>query len=242
MSTTGYVHSIESFGLVDGPGVRCVIFLQGCPMRCQYCHNPDTWAMEGGTPWTPEDLFRKVYRFQPYWRNNGGITVSGGEALRQMDFVIEFFTLAKKNRVQTALDTSGIFFKNTPEYLEKFDQLLAVTDLFILDIKEMDNERHKKLTGHSNENILAMARYLSDHGKAMWIRHVLVPGLTDDEEGLTALKNLIQTLPTVEKVEILPYHTLGVFKWENLGIDYPLKDAVPPTEEEVAKAKEILGI
>ena len=240
--TIGHVHSLETFGLVDGPGVRSVVFLQGCPMRCQYCHNPDTWNLKGGQDYTPADLFRKMYRYKPYWRDNGGLTVSGGEALLQIDFVTEFFTIAKKNGVHTALDTSGSPFRMTAEYLEKFDRLMAVTDLFILDIKEMDGEKHRKLTGHSNENILNLAHYLSDHGKAMWIRHVLVPGLTDDEEGLQALADLLHSLKTVERTEILPYHTLGVFKWENLGIEYPLEGVPTPTREEVIRAEKILGI
>ena len=239
---TGKVHSLETFGLVDGPGVRCVVFLQGCRMRCQYCHNPDTWKLEGGTEWTAEDLFRKLYRYKNYWRNNGGITISGGEALLQMEFVTEVFRLAKDKGVHTALDTSGNPFCMEPDYLERFDRLMEVTDLFILDIKEMDEEKHRKLTGWTNANILSLARYLSDHGKEMWIRHVLVPGLTDGESELQQLAELLQSLPTVSRTEILPYHTLGIFKWENLGIPYPLPDAIPPTKEEIARAERILGI
>ena len=238
----GFIHSIETFGLVDGPGVRCVAFLQGCKMRCRYCHNPDTWKLTGGEEWSAEDLFKKLYRYKPYWRDNGGITVSGGEAMLQMEFVTELFTIAHREGVHTALDTCGQPFSSDPDYLKDFDRLMAVTDLFILDIKEMDEEKHKKLTGQPNANIIDMARYLSDHGKDMWIRHVLVPHLTDDEEGLLALRQLLDELETVKRVEVLPYHTLGVFKWENLGIDYSLKDIDPPTEEEVRRAEEILGI
>ena len=238
----GRVHSIETFGLVDGPGVRCVVFMQGCRMRCQYCHNPDTWSTDGGQLWTPEELFRRVYRYKTYWRDNGGITVSGGEALLQMEFVTEFFTLAGKNGVETALDTCGQPFSNDAGYLGAFDRLMEVTDLFILDIKEMDSEAHRRLTGKRNENILDMARYLSAHGKRLWIRHVLVPGLTDSEEGLRELRKFLDSLGKVEKTEILPYHTLGIFKWDKLGIDYPLKDIQPPTEAEIARAEEILGI
>lgn len=240
--TVGYVHSLETFGLVDGPGVRCVVFLQGCRMRCRYCHNPDTWTMEGGTAWTAKDLFKRVYRYKTYWRENGGLTVSGGEALLQMDFVTALFTLAKQEGVHTAVDTSGNPFSMEPEYLEKFDRLMQVTDLFILDMKEMNEEKHRKLTGCSNENILAMARYLSDHGKEMWIRHVLVPGLTDAEGDLQALADFLKELKTVSRTEILPYHTLGLFKWENLGIPYSLTDVPAPTEEEIQRAKRILGI
>lgn len=240
--TVGYVHSLETFGLVDGPGVRCVVFLQGCRMRCRYCHNPDTWSLEGGTKWTAKDLFKRVYRYKTYWRENGGLTVSGGEALLQIDFVTALFTLAKQEGVHTALDTSGNPFSLDPEYLEKFDRLMQVTDLFILDMKEMNEEKHRKLTGCSNANILAMARYLSDHGKEMWIRHVLVPGLTDAEDDLQALADFLKELKTVSRTEILPYHTLGLFKWENLGIPYSLTDVPAPTEEEIQRAKKILGI
>lgn len=238
----GKVHSLETFGLVDGPGVRCVIFLKGCHMRCQYCHNPDTWSMEGGEEWTPERMYKRVMRFKPYWKDNGGVTVSGGEALLQIDFIIELFKLLKADGINTAVDTSGNPFKLDPDYLEKFNELMSLTDLFILDIKEMNEEKHKKLTGWTNKNILDLATYLSDHGKDMWIRHVLVPGLTDDEEELVKLKDFIDTLKTVTRVEILPYHTLGLFKWENLGIEYPLDGVPTPTAEEIKRAEDLLGI
>ena len=239
---TGRVHSIESFGLVDGPGVRSIAFMQGCNLRCRYCHNPDTWVKTGGTEWEAESLFRKLYRFKPYWKKNGGITVSGGEALLQMEFVTDLFSIAKKHDIHTALDTSGGPFCMEPDYLESFQKLMDVTDLFILDMKEMDPERHKALTGQDNRNILAFARYLSAHKKPMWIRHVLVPGLTDSRESLEALYDFIRELKSVERVEILPYHTMGVHKWEALGIPYSLKNVLPPTEEEVRRAEEILRI
>ena len=231
----GNLHSIESFGLVDGPGVRCVVFLRGCPMRCRYCHNPDTWKGEGGEAWEAKDLLKKVLRFRPYWKDNGGITVSGGEAMTQMAFVTEFFTLAKKEGVHTALDTSGILFP-MGEDRTAFDALMAVTDLVILDIKEMEAGKHKALTGCDNAPILAMARYLSEMGKPMWIRHVLVPGLTDEPEGLRKLGRFLSGLKTVERFEMLPYHSLGVYKWESLGLPYTLQEALPPTEEEMQKA------
>lgn len=238
----GRIHSIESFGLVDGPGVPCVVFLQGCQMRCRYCHNPDTWSLEGGKEWDVQELFRKIIRFKPYWRDNGGITVSGGEALLQMDFVTELFSLAHKEGVHTALDTSGEPFRMDKDYLEKFGRLMDVTDLFLLDIKEIDPDKHKYLTGHDNSNILQLARYLSDNKKDMWIRHVLVPDLTDQEQELKLLSGFIDSLNTVKKREILPYHVLGVTKWEKLGIPYTLKDTLPPTEEKIRWAEEILQI
>ncbi|MDO4268265.1 MAG: pyruvate formate-lyase-activating protein, partial [Eubacteriales bacterium] len=191
---TGYVHSLETFGLVDGPGVRTVVFLQGCRMRCQYCHNPETWSMTGGEQWTAKALFEKVYRYRNYWKNNGGITVSGGEPLLQIDFLTEFFTLAKKKGVHTTLDTSGNPFTREEPFFGKFQELLKVTDLVMLDLKEMDPVRHRGLTGCENSNILDMARCISDSGTDMWIRRVLVPGLTDQEEDLTALREFVQSL------------------------------------------------
>ena len=221
--TLGYIHSVETFGLVDGPGVRYIIFMQGCAMRCQYCHNPETWAFTQDTAKTPQEAFSAAYRYRNYWRNNGGITISGGEPLRQLDFVSEVFRLAHAKKVQTALDTSAQpFAPDDAEWMARFDKLLANTDLVILDLKEIDDEKHKKLTGHTNKNILAMAQYVASKGVDLWIRHVLVPGLTDDTDGLRRLDSFIKSLPTVRRVEILPYHTLGLFKWQNLGIPYPL--------------------
>lgn len=237
---TGKVHSIESFGAVDGPGVRFVIFLQGCRMRCRYCHNPETWSMDGGEEYTADEMLKKALRYKTYWRKKGGITISGGEALLQIEFVTELFEKAKKLGIHTALDTSGNPFTREPEFFEKFNRLMAVTDLFILDIKHVDDEAHKQLTGHSNQNIKDMASYLSESGKDMWIRHVLVPGLTSDEEALSRLSDYVKTLKTVKRFEVLPYHTLGVFKWEQLGIKYSLEDVRPPSKEEIGRANEIL--
>ena len=238
----GRVHSIETFGLVDGPGVRFVAFLQGCGLRCKYCHNPETWNAKCGIKMTAKQLFDKAYRYRTYWGKDGGITVSGGEALLQMDFLTEFFALAKQHNVHTTLDTSGGNFSLTPEYLDKFHKLMEVTDLVILDIKAMDSDLHKDLTGMKNGHILQMARYLSSMGKPMWIRHVLVPGYTDQVVELVELKEFIEDLPSVERVEILPYHTLGCAKWEKLGLEYPLDGVRTPTEEEVTKAEIILGL
>ena len=236
----GKIHSVESFGSVDGPGVRYIVFLQGCHMRCKYCHNPETWAMEGGEELTAKEVFDKAYRYRNYWKKNGGITVSGGEALLQIDFVIALFKLAKEKGVHTTLDTSGNPFTREEPFFSKFNELMKVTDLFMLDIKQIDDEKHKKLTGWTNSNILDLAQYLSDNGKAMWIRHVLVPGITTDDADLEKLRDFVGSLKTVKRFEILPYHTLGVFKWENLGIPYELGDVMPPTKEEIAHAEEIL--
>ena len=236
---TGNVSKLESFGLVDGPGVRFVVFLSGCKMRCKFCHNPETWNGVG-EKWTAKKLFEHIRRYRDYWKKNGGITVSGGEPLLQMKFVKALFTLAKKENIHTAIDTSGQPFDRDSARLSEFAQLAEVTDLFILDIKDMNPGGHKALTGVDNANILEMAKWLSDHNKKMWIRHVLVPGITDREEDLKALHDFISTLKTVERAEILPYHTFGIPKWEELGIEYPLKDIRVPTEEEIKRAEDIL--
>lgn len=236
----GKIHSVESFGSVDGPGVRYIVFLQGCHMRCKYCHNPETWAMDGGEELTAKEVFDKAYRYRNYWKKNGGITVSGGEALLQIDFVIELFKLAKEKGVHTTLDTSGNPFTREEAFLEKFNELMKVTDLFMLDIKQMNDEKHKNLTGWTNANILDLAKYLSDNGKAMWIRHVLVPGITSEDEDLEQLRDFVASLKTVERFEILPYHTLGVFKWADLGVDYELEGVLPPTKDEIKHAEDVL--
>lgn len=235
----GYIHSFESFGTVDGPGIRFVVFMQGCPMRCLYCHNPDTWT-RGGKSFTAEEVAQSALRYKSYFTGGGGVTVSGGEPLMQAEFVCGLFKILKRAGVHTALDTSGILFE--PEEPHKFDELLSVTDLVLLDIKHIDDKEHKKLTAHSNKNVLGFAKYLSDTGKPIWLRHVLVPGITDNDEYLRALAEFISTLKTVEKVEVLPYHNMGEVKYKNLGLDYPLKGTQPPTRERVQNAKSILGI
>lgn len=235
---TGRIHSFESFGTVDGPGIRFVVFMQGCPMRCKYCHNPDTWLVGGGTEYVAEQVANNALRYKNYFAGGGGVTVSGGEPLMQAEFVTELFTLLKQNGVHTALDTSGVLFNGANK--AKIDGLLSVTDLVLLDIKHIDGAEHEKLTGHSNQNVLNFAKYLSDIGKPMWIRHVLVTGITDDDGYLNRLADFIGGLKTVQKVEVLPYHTLGVSKYERLGADYPLKGLQPPSAERVKNAKKIL--
>ena len=236
----GRIHSIESFGSVDGPGIRYVVFVKGCKMRCQFCHNPDTWEMKDGELKTADELITQALRYKSYWKKGGGITVSGGEPLLQIDFLIEFFTKAKAKGIHTTLDTSGNPFTRKEPFFSKFNELMKVTDLVMLDIKHIDDAKHKILTGCSNSNILDMARYLSEIGKTMWIRHVLVPGGSDNDEQLIELDKFIKSLKNVDRVEVLPYHTLGTFKWEEMGIDYPLKGVEPPTKDRIENANKLL--
>ena len=233
----GYVHSLESFGSVDGPGVRYVIFLSGCAMRCQFCHNPDTWKMDGGDEVTADEILKRALRFKPYWGKDGGITISGGEPLLQIDFVIELFKKAKELGINTCIDTAGNPFTKEEPFFSKFEELMKYTDLLLLDLKEINPARHKDLTGFDNSNIIEMAKYLSEINKPVWIRHVLVPEHSDFDEDLDALGDFIDTLSNVDRVEILPYHTLGKFKWENLGIPYTLESISPPSAERIENAK-----
>ena len=236
----GYIHSTESFGTVDGPGVRFVIFLQGCPMRCKYCHNPDTWQMHTGQLRSAQSLIRDFQRNAAFYAK-GGITVTGGEALLQIDFLLELFALAKAQKIHTCLDTSGITY--TPgesSYGEKLDKLMELTDLVMLDIKHIDPAAHKELTGHENRNILAFARYLADKQIPMWIRHVVVPGITDDPVQLAKLGAFMATLPNVTSLDVLPYHVLGVSKYQQLGIPYPLEGVEAATQAQAQRAKQII--
>ena len=236
----GFIHSTESFGTVDGPGVRFVVFLQGCPMRCQYCHNPDTWKMNTGTLRSAESLIREYERNAAFY-TKGGITVTGGEALMQIDFLLELFRLAKQKNIHTCLDTSGVTYRpGQSSYNEKLDALMAVTDLVLLDIKHIDPEGHKTLTGHDNANILAFAKYLEEKQIPVWIRHVLVPGITDDAALLTRLGTFLGTLSNIKALDVLPYHIMGVAKYQQLDMEYPLKDVPPATKEQAANAKKII--
>lgn len=235
----GYIHSIQTFGTVDGPGVRFVVFFQGCPMRCLYCHNPDTWDITQGKETSADEILAMFERNRAFYKK-GGLTATGGEPMMQMDFLIELFTKAKEKGIHTCLDTSGIFFSKDTQPSVKIDTLMSVTDLVLLDIKHMEADAHKKLTGHSNEGILAFARYLDKIGKPVWIRYVAVPQLTVVEEDLTKLGAFLKTLSNVEKLEVLPYHTLGENKYENLGISYPLKGVPQLSKEETKQVKEII--
>lgn len=243
MGIKGRIHSLESFGAADGPGVRYVVFLKGCNMRCKYCHNPDSWAHEEFSEMEVSELMNKILRYKSYWGKDGGITVSGGEPLLQSEFVTELFKAAKKENINTALDTSGEPFTREEPMFSSYKELLEYTDLVLLDIKEINDERHIKLTGKSNKNTLTMAEYLAGINKPVWIRHVLVPGYTDFDEDLEALGNYIRTnLKNVTRTEILPYHTLGTFKWEKLGIKYSLEGITPPSSDRITNAESFLKI
>ena len=236
----GRVHSIESFGTVDGPGSRMVIFLSGCPMRCLYCHNPDTWDPKGGTPMTVEQLLNQYDNARHFYRK-GGITVSGGEPLTQIGFVTELFEAAKKRGIHTCLDTSGVTFRpDSAGVREKFDRLAAVTDLVLLDIKHIDPQEHLKLCGQPQDNILAFARYLEQKQIPVWVRHVVVPGITDREDYLHRLGLYLGTLKNIKALDVLPYHDMGKTKYQSLGIPYPLEDTSPLPPAEAAKARQII--
>ena len=236
----GRVHSVETFGSVDGPGIRFLIFLKGCSMRCRYCHNPDTWDPETDDLRTADELLTQAMRYRSYWGREGGITVSGGEALLQIDFLTELFRKAKAKGIHTCLDTSGQPFTRREPFFSKFAELMKYTDLLLFDLKQIDDAKHRELTGRTNRNILDCARYLSDIGKPIWVRHVLVPGITDNDDDLHALRAFIDTLQNVKRVEVLPYHAMGTYKWEQLDIPYTLKDVSAPSEERVRNAEHIL--
>ncbi len=237
----GYIHSTESFGTVDGPGIRFVVFFQGCPMRCLYCHNPDTWnfhAKDGaGTEVTAEEIL-DMYDGVKEFLKGGGITCTGGEPMAQIGFLTELFEKAHAKGIHTCLDTSGITFD--PEHTQAVDRLLKVTDLIMLDIKHINDEEHKKLTGQSNKNILSFAEYVSQKGVRLWIRHVVVPGITDNPVYLHELGVFISRLKTLNALDVLPYHDMGKAKYKNLGIDYPLTETEPLSKEDAAKARDII--
>ena len=241
--TKGRIHSLESFGTVDGPGTRFVVFTQGCPMRCAYCHNPDTQTTEGGTLMEPSEILEQYLRNEPFYVRGGGLTVTGGEPLLQVDFLIDLFTLLKEHNVHTCIDTSGIVFnKDNASLIEKLDKLMELTDLVMLDIKHIDNEKHLALTAQPNSGILDFAAYLCERKVDMWIRHVVVPGYTDDDKYLFDLGYFIGQFDNLKALDVLPYHTMGETKYEKLGRDYPLK-GVPAMDKETAieKKKVILN-
>ena len=231
------VHSIESFGTVDGPGIRFVLFLQGCHLKCKYCHNRDTWDMNGGEYKSLDDIFEKIVKYKNYIHPNGGVTITGGEPLLQVKFLIQLFEKLKKENIHTCIDTSGMV-----ALTDDIKYLLSLTDLVLLDIKHINTEKCKDLVGFNNEKELEFARYLSANNIHMWIRQVIIPGYTDDKEDLLKLKDFISNLKTVDKVELLPYHDLGKYKWKKLGLNYELENVRPATKEDVQRANRIVGI
>ena len=236
----GYIHSVESFGTVDGPGLRFVIFCQGCPLRCRYCHNPDSWAMGKGTRMSPQELMEQYERNRAFY-GSGGLTVTGGEPLVQIDFLLELFALAKEKHIHTCIDTSGATYHEGPSaYNDKLDRLMHLTNLVMLDIKHIDPPAHQALTGMDNSGILAFARYLERRGVPVWIRHVVVPGVTDDEQALARLGRFIGGLDNVRALDVLPYHTMGETKYAQLGIPYPLEGTPPMSREGAERARAII--
>lgn len=234
------IHSIESMGTVDGPGIRFVVFFQGCPMRCAYCHNPDTWEMNAGTEMTAEEILEQLERNRVYYQN-GGITCTGGEPLMQIDFLTELFEKSKAKGIHTCLDTSGIAFNPANEALmEKFDKLMTVTDLVMLDIKHIDPEKHKDLVKQPNENILKFCAYLDEKNVDMWIRHVIVPGYTDDDEYLEKLGYFIGQFKNLKALDALPYHTMGETKYEKMGIPYRLKGVPAMNKDKLLEKKQVI--
>lgn len=233
----GYIHSTESFGTVDGPGIRFVVFCQGCPMRCQYCHNPDSWEIGIGERISAEELMRQFQKNRHFY-SKGGITVTGGEPLLQIEFLLEFFKLAKEQGVHTCIDTSGVVYRRSnSEYNKKLDELMSLTDLVMLDIKHIENLAHKELTGHENTNILEFARYLEERKIPLWVRHVVIPGITDSKENLKELGRFIGTLSNLKALDVLPYHVMGVEKYKKLGISYPLEGIEAATVQQATEAK-----
>ena len=236
----GYIHSIESFGASDGPGVRSIVFLSGCPLRCRYCHNPDTWHIKDGKPSEACDVINEAAKYRAYWGKDGGITFSGGEPLLQPEFLKELLKFSREMNINTCIDTSGAPFLNDDIVMPCFDELAELCDLFIVDIKHMDPEKHRALTGRDNKPALEMLKRLSKLDIPVWIRHVLVPGLTDDSGNLKEMSGFISQLTNVRRVQVLPYHTLGIHKWEALGMKYTLYGTTPPSQEQVEAAERIL--
>ena len=226
----GRIHSIESMGLVDGPGIRVVVFMQGCALRCLYCHNPDTWTAEGKDveEYTPEELVNKIARFRSYFeRSGGGITFSGGDPLRQPEFLKESLRLCKEKGIHTTLDTSGVGFGD-------YEEILKYTDLVLYDVKHLTADGYKEMTGLAMDETTKFLEACKKMGTKLWIRQVVVPGMTDSEEYMLKLRDFIKGLDNVEKVELLPYHLLGVNKYETLGIKYRL-DGVEAMDKEKCK-------
>lgn len=239
---TGYIHSIESMGLVDGPGVRSVVFMQGCLLRCKYCHNPDTWKnSDYNHSLTPQELAEKLIRFKEYFGDKGGITFSGGEPLLQIDFLIEVIEILKKENIHVAIDTAGVGNVKDKNYVEKLKKLLSITDLVLLDIKHYNKKKYKEITNHNIDDFNLFLSVLQDTNVPIWIRHVVVPNLTDGLAHIKKLKQYIAKLNNIEKIELLAYHTMGVDKYKKLKINYPLTDTKIPHEIEMQKYQQIMN-
>lgn len=232
----GKIHSIETCGTVDGPGIRFVVFMQGCPMRCMYCHNPDTWDIKNSLIYSSDEILKKYYNVKEFCK--GGLTITGGEPLLQMDFVTDLFYKAKLKNIHTALDTSGVLFSE--DKIEHFNKLIKYTDLVLLDIKHINEKEHIKLTGYSNKNILSFANYLSNNNISVWLRHVIVPTITDKESDLEELGRFLSKLNNIKALDILPYHNMAMKKYKELNIEYKLKNIKPATKEEAIKARDII--
>lgn len=229
----GYIHSFETFGTKDGPGIRFVLFLQGCPLRCLFCHNPDTWGVNDKKyELTSKEVFSEITKVKPFIRN-GGVTISGGEPLLQSEFIKELFELCKKEGLHTAIDTSGYIFT------EKVKEVLNNTDLVLLDIKHINPDKYRELTSKPLEPTLKFFDYLADIDKPVWLRYVLIPGFTNDETDLHNWAKYVSKFNNVERVDILPFHQMGLHKWEQIGVDYKLKDVKTPTNEEIKEAHEV---
>ena len=238
----GRIHSFETFGTVDGPGIRFVVFMQGCNFRCKFCHNPDTWFKNGGKEYTPDVIMEQIKKYKVYYDNsNGGITVSGGEPLLQIEFVTELFKLAKDNNIHTALDTAGDMDILDEESVKKLDKLMKYTDLVLLDIKEIDETKHKELTGKSNRNTLLFAEYLNKNNVPVVIRYVYIKGINDSEDTLRGLKEIKQKMNNVQEIDVLGYHKMGEYKWKELGVKNEFEMLNPPTADEVKRIKEYLN-
>ena len=236
----GYIHSQESFGTVDGPGVRYVVFTQGCPMRCKYCHNPDTWKPNTGNLVSAEEILDQYNKNRSFY-SKGGLTVTGGEPLLQIDFMIDLFTKAKAQNIHTCIDTSGITYNpDNTAYIEKLDKLMTLTDLVMLDIKHIHPEKHKDLTQQENKGILAFAKYLEEKNVPVWIRHVVVPTVSDDPEDLRELGRFIGKLTNLKALDVLPYHTMGVNKYKELGLEYPLEGLEALPKEKAVEARKYI--
>nr|WP_086941026.1 pyruvate formate lyase 1-activating protein [Thaumasiovibrio occultus] len=238
MSVQGRIHSFESCGTVDGPGIRFIVFMQGCLMRCQYCHNRDTWDLDDGKTITVDEIMKEVITYRHFIKaSGGGVTASGGEAMLQAEFVRDFFRAAQAEGIHTCLDTNGYVRKHT----DVIDELLDVSDLVMLDLKQLDDSIHQNLIGVPNKRVLQFAEYLHQRGQKTWIRYVVVPGFTDDDASAHKLGEFIKDMDNIEKVELLPYHQLGEHKWEAMGHDYPLSGVKPPSKETMENIKSILS-